>query len=85
MRGLEAACPYFEGVPTELLFDQMKPVIIEDRRSRGTLQDARYGFRSCPALMVPLPPRRGPQSVRLPMARSVRSSAAMDTPRSFRY
>ena len=33
IRGLEAAFAYFGGVPEELLFDQMKSVIIEDRRA----------------------------------------------------
>ena len=33
MRGLEAAFAYFGGVPWELLFDQMKAVIIEDHRA----------------------------------------------------
>ena len=33
MRGLEAAFAYFGGVPWELLFDQMKAVIIEDQRA----------------------------------------------------
>ena len=33
MRGLEAAFRYFGGVPWELLFDQLKAVIIEDRRA----------------------------------------------------
>ena len=38
MRGLEAAFAYFGGVPLELLFDQLKAVIIEDRRvSAGEL------------------------------------------------
>ena len=38
MRGLEAAFVFFGGVPWELLFDQMKAVIIEDRRvSAGEL------------------------------------------------
>jgi transposase len=32
---LEDACAYFGGVPAELLFDQMKSVIIEDERSAG--------------------------------------------------
>jgi transposase len=32
---LEDACAYFGGVPAELLFDQMKSVIIEDERSVG--------------------------------------------------
>ena len=32
MRGLESAFRYFQGVPSELLFDQMKAVIIEDGR-----------------------------------------------------
>ena len=35
MRGLEAAFGYFGGVPSELLFDQMKAVIVEDGRSSG--------------------------------------------------
>lgn len=35
MRGLEEAFATFGGVPAELLFDQMKAVIIEDRRERG--------------------------------------------------
>ncbi len=35
MRGLEDAFGYFGGVPAELLFDQMKSVIIDDERSRG--------------------------------------------------
>jgi transposase len=36
--GLEEAFAYFGGVPTELLFDQMKAVIVEDqRRDGGTL------------------------------------------------
>ena len=33
--GLEAAFDFFGGVPTELLFDQMKAVIIEDERDEG--------------------------------------------------
>jgi transposase len=33
MRGLEAAFAYFGGVPHELLFDQMKAVVIGDARS----------------------------------------------------
>ena len=35
MRGLESAFRYFRGVPSELLFDQMKAVIIEDGRGKG--------------------------------------------------
>lgn len=35
MRGLEAAFGYFGGVPGELLFDQLRAVIIEDRRVSG--------------------------------------------------
>jgi len=34
-RGLEAAFSFFGGVPAELLFDQLKAVIIEDRRDEG--------------------------------------------------
>lgn len=35
MRGIEAAFYYFGGVPKELLFDQMKAVIIDDQRESG--------------------------------------------------
>lgn len=35
MRALEDAFAAFGGVPAELLFDQLKAVIIEDRRERG--------------------------------------------------
>jgi transposase len=35
MRGLEDAFGFFGGVPAELLFDQMKAVIIEDQRELG--------------------------------------------------
>ena len=35
MGGLEEAFAFFGGVPTELLFDQMKSVIIEDERAIG--------------------------------------------------
>ena len=35
MRGLETAFRYFGGVPTGLLFDQMKAVIIKDGRAAG--------------------------------------------------
>jgi transposase len=35
MRGLESAFAYFGGVPRELLFDQLKAVIIEDERPNG--------------------------------------------------
>jgi transposase len=35
MRGLEEAFMAFGGVPSELLFDQMKAVIIEDQRELG--------------------------------------------------
>ena len=35
MRGLEASFAYFGGVPSELLFDQMKAVITGDRRGEG--------------------------------------------------
>jgi transposase len=35
MRGLEAAFAFFGGVPRELLFDQLKAVIIDDHRSDG--------------------------------------------------
>jgi transposase len=35
MRGLEEAFRFFGGVPAELLFDQLKAVIIEDQRGDG--------------------------------------------------
>jgi transposase len=35
MHGLEEAFVYFGGVPRELLFDQMKAVVVEDRRAEG--------------------------------------------------
>jgi transposase len=33
VRGIEAAFAYFGRVPKELLFDQMKAVIVDDERS----------------------------------------------------
>lgn len=35
MTGLEAAFGFFRGVPRELLFDQLKAVVLEDRRPLG--------------------------------------------------
>lgn len=35
MRGIEAAFAYFGGVAVELLFDQLKSVIIDDQREEG--------------------------------------------------
>lgn len=35
MRGLESSFAYFGGVPSELLFDQMRAVITADERERG--------------------------------------------------
>lgn len=35
MQGLEEAFTYFGGVPRELLFDQMKGVVLEDHRMKG--------------------------------------------------
>lgn len=35
MRGIEEAFAYFGGVPMELLFDQMKAVIVDDERLTG--------------------------------------------------
>ena len=35
IRGLEEAFDYFQGVPNELLFDQMKAVIVDDQRPDG--------------------------------------------------
>ena len=49
MWGLEAAFRYFGGVPTELLFDQMKAVVVEDNREIGgrlveNPEFVRFGF-----------------------------------------
>jgi transposase len=35
MQGLEAAFRYFRGVPAEILFDQMRAVVVEDGRAGG--------------------------------------------------
>jgi transposase len=35
IRGLESAFRFFGGVPAELLFDQMKSVVVRDRRDAG--------------------------------------------------
>ena len=57
MRGLEQAFQYFGGVPQELLFDQLKAVILEDQRPVGgrVLENpeflrfaAHWGFRIRP-------------------------------------
>jgi transposase len=37
IEGLEAAFAFFGGVPRELLFDQMKAVVLEDQRPQGRL------------------------------------------------
>lgn len=44
MRGLEEAFHFFGGVPHQILFDQMKAVVIEDRRPRGerVLENAEF-------------------------------------------
>ena len=49
MWGLESAFRYFGGVPTELLFDQMKAVVVEDNREIGgrlveNPEFVRFGF-----------------------------------------
>ena len=46
MRGLEASFDYFGGVPGELLFDQMKSVIVRDGRKEGRTVDREPGVRS---------------------------------------
>ncbi|MCY4645531.1 MAG: IS21 family transposase [Gammaproteobacteria bacterium] len=51
MRGLEASFAYFGGVPSELLFDQMKAVITGDKRDEGRTADREPGV---PALQPPL-------------------------------
>ena len=45
MRGLEDAFAFFGGVPAELLFDQMKAVIVDDDREIGgrLLENAEFG------------------------------------------
>ena len=54
MRGIEEALAYFGGVPREMLFDQLKAVIVEDQRpQQGKLYEnpeflrfaAHWGFR----------------------------------------
>jgi len=44
MRGLEEAFAFLGGVPTELLFDQMKAVVIDDQRAAGgkVLENAEF-------------------------------------------
>jgi transposase len=44
MRGLEEAFDFFGGVPHEVLFDQMKAVVIEDQRPTGgrVLENAEF-------------------------------------------
>jgi transposase len=44
MRGLEEAFHFFGGVPHEILFDQMKAVVIEDQRPTGgrVLENAEF-------------------------------------------
>lgn len=44
MRGLEQAFAFFGGVPVELLFDQMKAVVVEDQRPKGgkVLENAEF-------------------------------------------
>jgi transposase len=39
MRGLEEAVAYFGGVPRELLFDQLKAVIVDDQRPQIGIRD----------------------------------------------
>ncbi|XQM39329.1 hypothetical protein DFLDMN_006222 (plasmid) [Cupriavidus sp. H19C3] len=48
MRGLEQAFAFFGGVPVELLFDQMKAVVVEDQRPKGGRQ-ARMRKPQCAA------------------------------------
>jgi hypothetical protein len=45
MRGVEEAFAYFGGVPRELLFDQMRAVVLDDRRSVGDklLENPEFG------------------------------------------
>ncbi len=44
MRGLEEAFAFLGGVPTELLFDQMKAVVVDDQRAVGgkVLENAEF-------------------------------------------
>jgi transposase len=44
MRGLEEAFAFFGGVPSELLFDQMKAVVVDDHRAIGgkVLENAEF-------------------------------------------
>ena len=76
LRGLEAAFGFFGGVPRELLFDQMKSVIVRDLRGEvGRVTEnaeflrfaAHRGFRprACrPYHLLALPAEREPETVR---------------------
>ena len=45
IRGIEESFPYLGGVPVELLFDQMKAVVIADGRAEGGCVVANPEFR----------------------------------------
>ena len=48
IRGIEESFPYLGGVPVELLFDQMKAVVIADGRAGGGCVVANPEFRRRP-------------------------------------
>jgi hypothetical protein len=56
MGALQEAFEVFGGVPAELLFDQMKAVIIEDRRERGgkLLASATASWKQFLAISTPI-------------------------------
>ena len=60
VRGLEGAFAFFGGVPAELLFDQMRAVVVGDRRAEGgRLLENREFLRVQRALGLPHPGRAG--------------------------
>ncbi len=76
MRGLEEAFAAFGGVPAELLFDQMKAVIIDDQREVAW-QAA--GERGVPALCRALAIFGSERAVRIGRAPKARSSVRSAT------
>ena len=64
MHGLESSFSYFGGVPRELLFDQMKAIVIEDGGQVEALADAE-NRRAQPGDAVVAVTVRGPASIRI--------------------
>jgi len=57
VRGLEAAFAYFGGVPQEVLFDQMRTVVVGDERLRGRRDGGGANRPAC----APPPHRQHPR------------------------